>query len=250
MSKRAIVRRPGKCYKQCISCHPLRDTIDMALVKEQHDRYRHTLTDLGLEVIELPADDAHADACFVEDNAVLHGDHALICRMGAIGRREEIGSVEQVLKQYVKTRIATAPATVEGGDVIHLPDRLISGVSERTNSEGVRQMSNWLRVKVDTVADQSMMHLKSYVTYLDRGIVAATKRFANHLAFRTLTIVHVPDDEAYAADTLTVNGTVIMPSGNPKTVSLVRDEGFDTIELDMSEFEKCGGAITCLSIML
>ena len=201
-------------------------------------------------MVEAPPDDENPDACFVEDNAVVHGNHALICRMGAMSRRGEVDVIEGVLKEYLKTRRASDPATVEGGDVIHLPDRLISGVSERTNLDGIKQMRDCLGVTVDSIVDPNMMHLKSYVTYLGNDTAIATKRFAGHQALKGLSIIVVPDAEAYAADTLTVNGTVILPYGNPKTERLLRDAGFDTVAIDMSEFEKCGGAITCLSIIL
>jgi dimethylargininase len=227
----------------------MRDTIDMELVRKQHSTYRQTLVDLGLEVIEVPPDDEHPDACFVEDNAVVHGGRALVCRMGAASRRGEVGAIEEVLKEHMKTKMAEAPATVEGGDVIHLPNRLISGVSERTNADGVKQMREWLGVRVDSIVDTSMMHLKSHVTYLQGDAALATKRFANHPALKRLSIIIVPNEESYAADTLTVNGTVIMPSGCPRTAQLLHDEGFETVAIDMSEFEKCGGAITCLSII-
>ena len=248
--KRAIVREPGRNYTKCISCHPLRDTIDMVLVREQHARYRKTLTDLGLDVISVPPDDGHADACFVEDNAVVHGKRSLICRMGAESRRGEESAIEEVLKQYVRTKRATAPATVEGGDVVHFNDRLLSGVSERTNQEGVLQMSKWLEARVDTIVDPGIMHLKSYVTSLGRDTVIATKRYANHVALRGLSVITVPKDEEYAADTLTVGDTVIMPMGHPRALELVRKAGFKVVSLDMSEFEKCGGALTCLSLLL
>lgn len=248
--KRAIVREPGKSYKKCISCHPLRDTIDIALVREQHARYRNTLDDLGLEVISVPPDDVHADACFVEDNAVIHGKKALICRMGAVSRRGEESAIEETLKQYVRTKRASAPATVEGGDVVHFDDRLLSGVSERTNQEGVLQMARWLDFRVDTIVDPEIMHLKSYVTSLGRDTVISTKRYAKHMALAGLSVIVVPEGEEYAADTLTVGDTVIMPEGHPLAQELVCEAGFRVVSLDMSEFEKCGGALTCLSLLL
>jgi dimethylargininase len=248
--KRAIVREPGKNYAKCISCHPLRHTIDMVLAREQHARYRKILTDLGLEVISVPPDDGHADACFVEDNAVVHGKKSLICRMGAESRRGEESAIEEVLKQYVRTKRATAPATVEGGDVVHFDDWLLSGVSERTNQEGVLQMRRWLEVRVDTIVDPRIMHLKSYVTSLGRNTVIATKRYAKHVALRGLSAIIVPEGEEYAADTLTVGDTVIMPVGRPRALELVRKAGFRIVSIDMSEFEKCGGALTCLSLLL
>jgi dimethylargininase len=211
--------------------------------------YRKTLTDLGLEVITIQPDDLHPDACFVEDNAVVHGRRALICRMGAESRREESGPVETILSEYLEIKRASPPATVEGGDVVHLPNRLISGLSQRTNTEGLRQMGSWLEVKVDTIEDPSMMHLKSYVTCLSGDTLIASARFSKHPAFAKLKVITVPDEEAYAADTLTVGKTVLMPAGMPKSAALVKAAGFDVIPVDVGEFEKCDGAVTCLSIL-
>jgi len=236
-------------FTKCLSCHPLRHTVNLHKAKSQHAIYRRTLSDLGLEVIAIRPDDIHPDACFVEDNAVVHGKRALICRMGAESRRGECGSVEKVLSGYFEIKKASAPATVEGGDVVHLPNRLISGLSQRTNAEGIRQMSDWLKVKVDTIDDSSIMHLKSYVTCLNGDTVIASRRFSKHPALAGLTVVTVPDKEAYAADTLTVGSTVLMPAGMPESAALVKAAGFEVIPVDVGEFEKCDGAVTCLSIL-
>jgi len=248
-SKHALVREPGKTFTKCLSCHPLRHTVNLAKAKSQHAVYRKTLSDLGLEVITIQPDDLHPDACFVEDNAVVHGKRALICRMGAESRRGEEGPVEKVLNSYLETRRVSAPATVEGGDVVHLPSRLISGISQRTSHEGIRQMSDWLEVRVDTIDDPSIMHLKSYVTSLNADTLIASRRFSKHPAFAKLTVITVPDEEAYAADTLTVDKTVLMPAGMRKSAALVKAAGFAVIPVEVGEFEKCDGAVTCLSIL-
>lgn len=244
-----MVRKPGKTFTKCLSCHPLRHTVNLERASLQHSAYCEVLRDLGLDVVVLPEDDIHPDACFVEDNAVVHGGRALICRMGAESRRGEEDAVEKVLSGYVKVRRARSPATVEGGDVVHLPDRLISGLTQRTNSDGVRQLIDWLDVGVDTIADPSIMHLKSYLTCLGDGTMIASKRFAKHNLLRGFTVIVVPDEEAYAADTLALGDTVLMPARMPASAALVRAAGFDVISVEVSEFEKCDGAVTCLSIV-
>jgi len=248
--KLAIVREPGDSYSRCISCHPLRRTINVARARRQHAGYCKTLTDLGLELIRVPRDDENADSCFIEDNAVIHQGKALICRMAKESRRGETGAVENVLKGMVRVRRATAPATVEGGDVVHFSDRLLSGVTQRTNDHGISQMREWLEVKVDTVKDPSIVHLKSYVTYLSRDFVISTKRYSKHPALDGFTVLVVPEDEGYAADTLTIGDTVLMARGRPKSQALVKNAGFDVISLDVGEIEKCEGALTCLSLIL
>lgn len=186
----------------------------------------------------------------MEDTAVVHGGKALICRAGAESRRGEEGAVEGVLRQYLTVRRAEAPATVEGGDVVHFENSLLSGVSQRTNAEGVRQMADWLEADVDTIVDPEIMHLKSYVTYLGDDTVILNRRYASHPALDGLKAIVVPDGEDYAADTLTIDDTVLMPASCPNAQELVRRAGFKVIPLNMSEIEKCDGAMTCLSVLL
>lgn len=246
---KAVTREIGSTYVNCVSCHPDRHAIDIALAREQHAAYCSMLVDLGLDVITLPSDEAHPDACFIEDTVVVHRKKALVCRMGAESRRGEETAVEEALSSYLKIRRAKPPATVEGGDVVHFERRLLSGISKRTNAEGVRQMTDWLEVPVDTIADPDIMHLKSYVTYLGRDVVIVNRRYASSEALAGLEKIVVPEDEAYAADTLTIDNTVLMPASCPKVHELVRQAGFDVVALDMSEIEKCDGAMTCLSVL-
>jgi len=249
MPKRAIVREPCDRFARCISSHPQRQTIDVALARKQHGVYCRTLEELGLEVIKLPKDDEHPDSCFVEDNAVVFGRKALVCRMAKNTRRGEEVGVEGVLNQYLKTWRAFSPATIEGGDVIRLEHKLISGITQRTNHAGVHQMGEWLRVKVETVVDKSIVHLKSYVTYLGQGKMISTARYAGHPSLSEFEVLTVRDQDWYSTNNLVVGDTVIMPGGFPKTESLVKDAGYEIISLEMTEFPKCEGALTCLSIL-
>ena len=248
-SSKALVRPPGSSFVNCLSCHPMRDSVDLSKARNQHEAYRSMLEDLGLEVIALPQDDHRPDACFVEDCAVVHGQKALVTRLGATSRRGEEDAVEAALDEYLATKRAVAPATVEGGDVVHMRDRLISGISKRTNAEGVRQMSEWLDVDVDTITDDDMMHLKSHLTYLGSGTLIATERYASRPALEGMEVIVVPRGEEYAADTLAVGDTVLMAAGREESHHLVRNAGFKVIPMDVSEFEKCDGALTCLSIL-
>jgi dimethylargininase len=120
--------------------------------------------ELGLEVIHIPKDNLHPDSCFIEDNAVVHKGKALICRMAKEERKGEQRDVAMVLEEFMPTKWVESPATVEGGDVVHLTDHLISGVTQRTNLEGVTQMSDWLNTSVDTIVDPDIVHLKSFLT--------------------------------------------------------------------------------------
>jgi dimethylargininase len=250
LPKRAIVREPGDSYTRCISSHPLRHTINIGKAREQHANYCRTLSELGLEITKLPKDDLHPDSCFVEDNAVVHGGKALICRMAKESRRGEESDVEKALLESVKVRRAIAPATVEGGDVIHLDTRLISGVTQRTNLAGVEQMRAWLESEVRTIEDDAIVHLKSYVNSLGERFLLSTRKYAGHASLKGCDVLSVPDEDWYSTNNIAIRDTVIMPAGFPRTERLVKGAGFDVIPLEMTEFPKCEGALTCLSILL
>jgi len=248
-SKRAITREPGARYAHCISCHPLKATISLERAREQHRAYCAVLEGLGLEVIRMPRDDLNPDSCFVEDTAVVHGRRALMCRPALESRRGEVEAVADLLADYLDLAHAKPPATVEGGDVIHKENGLISGVTQRTNASGVRQMSDWLGAQVETVEDAGIVHLKSYATYIGRDTVVASRRFAGHNAFRGLRVIGIPEDEAYAANALAIGGVVLMAAGRHASHQLVKEAGFEVVPIEVGEFEKCEGAITCLSIL-
>lgn len=247
--KRAIVRPPGDTYANCLSTHPLHHSVDLVKAREQHTAYCKALEELGLEIIQVPRDDERPDSCFVEDNAVVENGKALICRMAKKSRRGEQPEVAKVLEGYMPVKWATEPATIEGGDVVHTENKLICGITERTNLEGVRQMKEWLDFPVSTVFDPTIMHLKSHVTYLGKNIMIASERYVAHPALEGYSILTPPEGEEYAADTLAVGETVLMTEGYPFSQELVKDAGFEVISLNLSEIQKCDGALTCLSIL-
>ncbi|MFX1255497.1 MAG: dimethylarginine dimethylaminohydrolase family protein [Promethearchaeota archaeon] len=246
----ALVRSPGRKYGQCISAHPLHHTINLSRAHKQHANYCKVLEELGLELITMPPDDEHPDSCFVEDTAIIRKGKALITRMAKESRRGEEETVVKVLKDYLKVKKATEPATIEGGDVIHLSDRFISGITQRTNFEGVKQLENWLGVPVDTIVDSDIVHLKSYITYLGKNTMMVTEAYVNHPLLKDFTILTVPKDEVYAANTLTIGETVLMPKNFPKTQKMIAESDFEVVTLQMTEFQKCEGALTCLSLLL
>jgi dimethylargininase len=247
--RRAIVREPGENYTECISSHPQRHTIDIGKARAQHAVYCRTLADLGLEIVRLSRDDRRPDSCFVEDNAVVYGGRALICRMAKESRRGEESDVEVALTEHVEVMRAKSPATVEGGDVIHLRDMLISGITQRTNKVGVKQMRAWLGVEVGLIEDPGIVHLKSYVNSLGDGHFISTAKFAKHPLLEGRQVITVRDDDWYSTNNIVVDDYVVMPAGFPRTERLVREAGFRVIPLEMTEFPKCEGALTCLSII-
>jgi dimethylargininase len=247
--KKALVREPGKSFPQCVSSHPSHSSVSYNRAISQHRIYVQTLRDLGLDVIELPPLNSFPDSCFVEDTAVIHNGRALISNMGIESRRGEEKSVQNFLQEYFEVEKVSPPATIEGGDVIHFSNYLISGVSQRTNYEGIQKLKNFLQSDVKTIVDRDITHLKSYVTYLDQNNIIMNKRYFNHPVFSSMNKILLKDSESYASNSLTYNGTVLIPTNFPSAIELLREQEYDVISLEMSEFEKCEGALTCLSLL-
>jgi len=169
--------------------------------------------------------------------------------MGTPSRRGEEKSIQMVLQEYLEVKKATPPATIEGGDIIHLDDQFICGITQRTNTDGINQMSEWLDVQVKICADPTIVHLKSYVTYLGKNTIITTKTYSDHPVFSPFEKIIVKNEESYAANTLTIGKAVLIAEGYPTVHTMIKDAGFEIITLEMSEFEKCEGALTCLSIL-
>jgi dimethylargininase len=248
-AKRAIVREPSLSYTQCVSSHPLHHAVSLEKAKQQHADYCDVLASLGLELIKLPPKKDYPDSCFVEDTAVIFENRAFITRMGVKSRRGEDKEVEEVLREYFTTKRATEPATLEGGDVLHLPDKLICGITQRTNEFGTQQMENWLQVKVATITNPNIVHLKSYMKYLGKNTMIINEKFVNHPLLQKLNLLIIPNKESYSVNCLSIENTVIMSDNFKYAQNAVIEAGFEVISLEMSEFEKCQGALTCLSII-
>ncbi len=249
MAKIAIVKPPSRSYQRCISSHPLKNTVDFVRAQGQHRAYCTALEELGLNLIQLPPDDTKPDSCFVEDTAIIHGGKAFITRMALDSRRGEEASIREELEKHFNVSRCQSPATIEGGDAIHLQHQLIIGETQRTTAGGIRQAGECFQVPVKAIKDTTIVHLKSHVTYLGRGIVICTGQYMDHPELKQFEKIVVNKGEVYAANTLAIGDVVLMTKGYPISEQLVRDAGFDVITLDMSEFEKCEGALTCLSIL-
>ncbi len=249
MSKYAIVRPPGANFKRCISDHPLHHTLNIELALKQHKTYCETIHNLGVEIIELEPADEYPDSCFVEDTVVVFGKRAIITRMAKESRRGESQRVEEVISEFKQVTTILAPATLEGGDVIHLPNSLLCGLTQRTNREGASQMEKWLETPVHCIEDLKIMHIKSHLTYLGRNTILLNQRYLEDAVLESFTKIVLPSEESHSANTLAIGDVVIMSVRHKKTAELVREAGFEVIHLNMSEFEKCDGALTCLSII-
>ena len=248
MHTKAIVRSISSNYKACISDHPEHNYLKVEKAIEQHKIYVYTLKELGLEIFELPSNDKYPDSCFVEDTAVIYKNTALITNMGAQSRIGEYKEIEPILSEYFTIK-KQKHGTMEGGDVIHFQNYLISGITKRTSRNGIIEAEQLLNVKINSISNPEIVHLKSYVNYVTENLILTIEAYANNPVLKNHEKIIVPDHESYATNVLSLKNVIIMPEGFPITKSLLKENGFEIITLETSEFSKCEGALTCLSIL-
>ncbi len=232
--------------------YPGRPDYNLALI--QHDAYIEALKQCGVDVTVLPADEQFPDSCFVEDPAVLTERCAVITNPGAASRNGETASIEEAVRKfYPEDRIEhiISPGTLEGGDVMMCGTHFFVGRSERTNEEGIRQFIAILEKYGYTCSEvrlEEVLHLKTGVNYLENNNMLVSGEFTDKPEFEAYRKYVIPENEAYAANCIWVNDTVIVPEGYPAVLEAVKAMGYRTITVDTSEFRKLDGGLSCLSL--
>jgi dimethylargininase len=251
---RALVRAVARSY---VAYYARKGrTVSASLADAQHAQYRRALETAGLTVTVVPPDETFPDGVFIEDTAVVWGQYALIARM-CPEREGEQAAVAEVLRPTHTIRRLIAGATLDGGDVLHLDDSTYVGLSTRTNeagAEAVRELLVPFGRRVVTVPVANCLHLKTGVTYLGNRTLLAVPGWFELRRFHAEEVIHTGEGEQGSANTLRIGNHLLVPAGYPETARRLQrfaeQHGLHVQTLDISEFEKGDGSLTCLSIIL
>ncbi len=244
---------------------------------KQHAAYCEALEQCGLKLTRLEADERYPDSTFVEDAAVIvrglpnrptpaglpgrgpRGQASVSCailtRPGAPSRLGEVNSIAEVLTQFCpELSSIQAPGTLDGGDVCEVKDHFFIGISERTNEAGAQQLAALLAPYgyrssfIDIRVVKKILHLKSGLAYLGDNGLAVIDALAAHEEFRRYDLVRVRATEKYAANCVRINDYVLVAAGYPVFEKALRDLGYEIRSVEMSEFQKMDGGLSCLSL--
>ena len=250
----ALIRPPASNFADGLTTVDL-GVPDFALTLRQHAAYCNALAGLGVAMHPLPASTDFPDSTFVEDTAILTARGALLCRPGAVSRAGEVALVRAPLATaFDNLAEIVAPGTLDGGDVCEAGDHFFIGLSQRTNEAGAEQLTAWLAARgysastIDIRGMRNILHFKSGASWLgDRRLVVIESLLTrgDWHGFETVT-PHRDDD--YAANLVRVNEGVLIPAGYPCFADQLRGLGYQLVELDMSEFRKMDGGLSCLSL--
>lgn len=249
-----IVRRPCRAVCEGITSAPELGQPIYEKALAQHDKYIEALKKCGVEVTVLEADERYPDSCFVEDPALITRKCAIITNPGAESRNGEKNEIIGAVKKFFsddKIEYIKEPGTLEGGDVMMVGDTFYVGLSARTNAEGIKQLGEILNkygMECIQVPLEKVLHLKTGVNYIENNNMLVSGEFITKPEFEKYNKIIIPEEEAYAANCIWMNGTVIVPEGYPAVLKAVQDAGYETLVVDTSEFRKIDGGLSCLSL--
>lgn len=251
MFTRAIVKLPCPNMVRGVTDAGL-GTPDYPLALEQHRDYISTLESCGLDVAVLPPDDSFPDSTFIEDACLITPKCAVLTRPGALSRRQEPKQISTFIHDIgLPVESVTSPGTLDAGDVMMKGSHFYIGLSKRTNKAGALMLIDILDKYGLTgamVELDSVLHLKTGISYLEQDTFLAFGEFLKKADFSQFTLLPVDPNESYAANSVRINDWVIVPAGFKNTADMIRNAGFKIKTVDVSEFRKLDGGLSCLSL--
>lgn len=249
----AITRHLSPAIARCELTHLERTPIDFDRACDQHAAYRDALRSLGCEVIELPAEPDLPDSVFVEDAAIVLDELAVLMRPGAASRRGEVDSIEPALAPHRTLARIKPPATIDGGDVLIAGRRIFVGMSTRSDPDAVEQLRGIVEPHgylVETAPVHGCLHLKSAVTTLDDHTLLINRNWTDAACFDGFQLIDVDPAEPHCANVIAVNGTILAPVHGQRTMSVLRERGYEVAPVASDELAKAEGGLTCCSLLL
>jgi dimethylargininase len=257
--KDAIVRKPARNFADGLTTVDL-GVPDYELALAQWEAYCAALERCGLLVVRLEADERYPDSTFVEDAAVLTPHGAMLTRPGAASRLGEVEAIAGTVRGfYPEAASIKEPGTLDGGDICEAGRHFFLGLSLRTNEEGARQLAEHLRREgytsscVDVRGMTSILHLKSGISFIGPGpkgeeTLVVMEEMAEWPEFAPFDRLVVSAEASYAANCVRVNDRVLVAAGFPEMTEELMRRGYDPLVLEMSEFRKMDGGLSCLSL--
>jgi dimethylargininase len=193
------------------------------------------------------------DGTFIEDTAIVLDEIAVLGSMGAASRRNEPAAMEPILREQREVVRIDPPATLEGGDVLRIGRTLLVGCSQRTSAAGITQFAAIVErfgYRVIPIPIRECLHLKTACTALPDGRLLINPAWIHRAPLAEFDLIETPAEEPWAANLCLVGSTVIMAVAHIRTANMIDQMGFNVRPVELSEFAKAEGGVTCLSLLI
>ena len=249
----ALTRHPSKSLVNCEVSYIPREEIDISCAARQHDEYCRTLKHMGVEVETLPPEDHYPDSLFLEDNAIILDELAVVTSMGTESRREEPSLLIPILSRYRHIVEISSPAKIEGGDIFLIGKTLYVGLSSRTDQAGVealRAIVEPFGYVVSPIDIQGCLHLKTACAPLDDETFLVNPSWINVEVLGSFRLLPVQASEPFGANVMRLERGILANAAYPLTIDMLQAEGYSVTGVDISEFSKLEAGPTCLSLLI
>lgn len=249
----ALTRDVSPSIERCQLTYLPRQPIDVEKALEQHRAYERCLRQRGVRVVRLPSEPDCPDAVFVEDTAVVVDEIAIMARMGSDRRQPEVRGVAAALRHYRPITFLRAPARLDGGDVLRVGRTVYVGASRRTNRAGIEALGKLLDpygYRLIPIEVTGCLHLKTACSFIGRQTFLVNRAWIETSALPDGDLIDVHPQEPWAANALLIEDVVLLPAAFWRTRRRLEARGFRVYPVDISEFQKAEGGLTCLSIIL
>lgn len=249
----AITHTPSPYLGNCELTYLPRQSINIEVIKTQHEDYCMMLRECGVTVLTFNYNASLPDSVFVEDTALVLDEIGIILPMGTESRREEINFMASQLKRFRDLERIRQPAQLEGGDILRVGKNLYVGLTSRSNQQGIQALEDIVApfgYRLKTVEVSNCLHLKTGCTALDDENLLINPQWIDAASFKNLNLHVVPSEEAFAANILRVGDIICLSAGFPKTRKMIADLGYKVKVIDISEFNKAEAGLTCISLLI
>ena len=257
---RAIVRSISDSYINAIASYFGNGPTDIGLARSQHKAYADALSDNGVEVTTLDADQNHPDCVFVEDQAVVIDGHVLLPVPGHESRRGEQPPIADFLYDQLQGHQICKmepPAMMDGGDILRMGNLFFVGRSTRTNDAGIQELKDLLdhlghELRIIDIPPQAL-HLTSISSTPSDNLILIPEGYLTSEAFGEMPegceVIVMPEEEVYGCNTIGLPGNkVLMAEGYPTVQAELESRGFECILIDVSQIRAADGSLTCCSV--
>jgi len=247
----AIVRKPGRSVVHGLRATPGPAPVFEAVIAE-HQAYIAALRAAGVEVTVLEALEAFPDSVFVEDPALVFPEAAILLRPGAASRMGEAKKLAAALASRFAEVLQLGDGFADGGDILVTPDRVLIGLSARTDRTGAAALRDSLvsigRESQVVEVPHGALHLKSDCSLIDEETVLATEQLAASDVLKGFRVLVVPNEERSAANAVRVNEVVLVNAGCPRTIEMLEKHGLNVAPLQVAEIAKIDAGLSCMSL--